>query len=52
MKYVILTEIIIGVFHKMHKTLGFGFLESLYEENLMIELKKVGLDPKSQEGKD
>ena len=49
MKLENLTETIIGTVYKVHNTLGFGFLESVYEESLMIELEKAGLDAKSQE---
>ena len=38
-----LTQRIIGFAFKIHNTLGFGFLESVYENALQIELGKSGL---------
>jgi len=34
------TEILIGCFYKVHNTLGFGFLEKVYENALAHELSK------------
>ena len=42
------TEKIIGCAYKVFKQLGFGFLESVYENSLLIELKKAGLCAESQ----
>lgn len=38
-----LTEQIIGLAMKVHRVLGPGFLESVYREALLIELRKAGL---------
>jgi GxxExxY protein len=38
-----LTEHIIGAAFRVHNTLGFGFLESVYEKSLSIELMKAGI---------
>ncbi len=38
-----LTETIIGCAFKVYNQLGFGFLESVYEKCLAIELRKAGL---------
>jgi len=38
-----LTYKIIGAALEVHKTLGPGFLEAVYEEALAYELKKIGL---------
>ena len=38
-----LTEQIIGAAIRVHRTLGPGFLESVYEKALVIELQKRGL---------
>jgi hypothetical protein len=38
-----LTQIIIKSFYKVYNTLGFGFLEKVYENALFIELKNAGL---------
>ena len=43
-----LTEEIIGIFYHVYKTLGFGFLEKVYENSMMIMLKKAGFDCLSQ----
>jgi GxxExxY protein len=39
-KYNDLTEKIISVFYKVYNRLGYGFLEKVYENALMIELRK------------
>ena len=38
-----LTERIIGAAMKVHRTLGPGFLESVYRRALLVELRKAGL---------
>ena len=38
-----LTEKIIGVFYDVYNELGYGFLESVYEESLVIGLRETGL---------
>jgi GxxExxY protein len=38
-----LTEQIIGCAYRVHKELGAGFLESVYENALLIELSEAGL---------
>ena len=38
-----LTEQIIGLCIKIHRTLGPGFVEKMYEEALCIELRKAGI---------
>lgn len=43
-----LTNLVIGAAFKVHNTLGYGFLESIYEKSLLIELKKIGLTPTFQ----
>src|SRR6056297_660829 len=42
MKYNELTSKIIQCAYKVNNTLGFGFLESVYQNALLIELKKAG----------
>ena len=37
-----LTEKILGAFYKVNNTLGYGFLEKVYENALAYELKKMG----------
>jgi GxxExxY protein len=43
-----LTQKIIGCAYRVYNKMGFGFLESVYEKCLMIELKKAGLVAESQ----
>jgi GxxExxY protein len=43
-----LTSIIIKAFYNVYNTLGYGFLEKVYENSMMIELKKQGLECKRQ----
>ncbi len=49
MEHSELTEKIIGCAYKVYNNLGFGFLESVYERSLLIELQKEGLKAKAQE---
>ena len=49
MKYKDLTEKIIGCAYRVYNTMGFGFLESVYEKCLLIELKKAGLRAQAQQ---
>ncbi len=48
MEYKELTEKIIGCAYRVYNKMGFGFLESVYEKCLLIELRKAGLDTESQ----
>lgn len=43
-----LTNIIIGAFYKVYNTLGYGFLEKVYENSLKIELQRHGLRVEQQ----
>ncbi|MBO0697121.1 MAG: GxxExxY protein [Zavarzinella sp.] len=43
-----LTRQIIGCAYKVYNTMGFGFLESVYEKCMIIELEKLGLAVKEQ----
>jgi len=43
-----LTENIIGCAYNVYNKMGFGFLESVYEKCMLIELRKAGLDVESQ----
>ena len=42
-KYSEITEKIIRAFYKVYNTLGYGFLEKVYENALYIELLRMGL---------
>jgi len=39
-----ITEKILKAYYKVYNTLGFGFLEKVYENAMMIELKKMELE--------
>lgn len=43
-----LTEQIIGCAYEVYDTLGAGFLESVHERSLLIELREAGLDACAQ----
>jgi GxxExxY protein len=38
-----LTEKIIGIFYKVYNALGYGFLERVYENAMIIELEREGV---------
>ena len=42
------TEKILKCFYKVYNTLGFGFLEKVYQNSLLLELKKQGFHCESQ----
>ncbi len=48
MQYDDLTEKIIGCAYRVYNKMGFGYLESVYEKCLLIELRKLGLRGESQ----
>ncbi len=48
MEYKNVTETIIGCAYRVYNKMGFGFLESVYEKCLLIELRKAGMDAESQ----
>ncbi len=48
MKHKELTEEIIGCAYRVYNKMGYGFLESVYEKCLLIELRKMGLQVESQ----
>lgn len=43
-----LTHNVIGCAFKVHKVLGSGFLEKVYENALTLEIKKLGIDVRQQ----
>jgi GxxExxY protein len=47
-KYSDSTELIIKSFYQVYKTLGYGFLEKVYENALFIELQKHGFSVEKQ----
>ena len=48
MKHKELTEDIIKIFYKVYNTLGYGFLEKIYENSMMIEFRKAGIPAEAQ----
>jgi len=48
MEFEELTKKIIGCSYHVYNTMGFGFLESVYEKCMLIELEKAGLNAESQ----
>ena len=44
-----ITDKIIKAFYKVYNTLGYGFLEKVYENAMVIELKKSGFKVKQQQ---
>ena len=43
-----LTEAIINIFYKVYNTLGYGFLEKVYENAMMIEFVRTNIPAVSQ----
>ena len=48
MEHSDLTEKIIGSAYTVYNKMGFGFLESVYENALLVELRKQGIAAESQ----
>ncbi len=48
MKHSEITEKIIRAYYKVYNTIGHGFLEKVYENSMIIELKKHGLTATKQ----
>ncbi len=44
-----LTKTVIGCAYRVHNVLGFGFLESVYEKSLLIEMAKHALKAEAQQ---
>jgi len=43
-----ITEKIIAAFYKVYNTLGYGFLEKVYENAMAVELRKQGFNVEQQ----
>ena len=43
-----MTDLIIKAFYNVYNKLGYGFLEKVYENGMMIELKRLGLNAEKQ----
>ena len=48
MKHADVTERIIKGFYKVYNTLGYGFLEKVYQNAMVIDLCRLGLDLEPQ----
>ena len=48
MKHEDITEKIIKSFYSVYNTLGYGFLEKVYENAMLIDLRKAGLKCENQ----
>jgi GxxExxY protein len=48
-KYTELAQKIIKAFYQVYNTLGYGFLEKIYENAMIIELKSAGIYVEKQE---
>lgn len=48
MLYSNLTNQIIKAFYKVYNTLGYGFLEKVYEKAMVLEIRNQGLKCKPQ----
>jgi len=48
MKHKELTDDIIKIFYKVYNTLGYGFLEKIYENAMMIEFRNAKIPAVSQ----
>jgi GxxExxY protein len=48
LKHADVTEKIIGIFYDVYNELGYGFLECVYEESLVIALQEAGLTANRQ----
>ena len=47
-----LSSLVIEAFYNVYNTLGCGFLEKVYENAMMIELRSLNLDCKQQQNID
>ncbi len=47
-KYSNLTKQIIKIYYQVYNTLGYGFLEKVYENAMILELKNEGFDVEPQ----
>ncbi len=47
-KHAEITDKIIAAFYKVYNTLGYGFLEKVYENAMVIELRRQGLGVTAQ----
>jgi len=50
-KHKALSEKIIRIFYKVYNELGYGFLEKVYENAMMIDFRREGVPAVSQSAK-
>jgi GxxExxY protein len=43
-----ITEVVLKAFYKVYNTLGYGFLEKVYENSMRVELLNMGVNVKQQ----
>lgn len=43
-----ISDLIIKAFYNVYNTLGYGFLEKVYENAMLVELQKLGLNARRQ----
>ena len=48
LKHSEITGLILKAFYKVYNTLGYGFLEKVYENAMLIELRRLGLSCSNQ----
>jgi GxxExxY protein len=48
LKFKELTDAVICCFYNVYNILGYGFLEKVYENSMLIELNKLGIDASPQ----
>jgi GxxExxY protein len=48
LKHGDVTDRIVRAFYQVYNTLGYGFLEKVYENSMALELRKVGLQVRPQ----
>ena len=48
MLHEVITEKIIGAYYSVYNTLGYGFLEKVYENAMAVELRKDGFKIEQQ----
>ncbi|SEP96866.1 GxxExxY protein [Flavobacterium urocaniciphilum] len=47
-KHKLITQKILKAYYNVYNSLGFGFLEKVYERELLVELQEVGLNSEPQ----
>jgi GxxExxY protein len=50
MLHGLVTDSILGAFYRVYNALGYGFLEKVYENALVLELTELGFQARQQHG--